>query len=139
MKRLATILGVFLVVGCATYQRVKGGDELRTAALRAIGLEQVAWLSKNTAALPSGMDSLVDLKKMRAHVDDISIKGSEGLVTTTYRYTGTFSTPEGQREGTLTVQRRLHFTRGDQGTWTQSAPAEEIARNSQWSSGRSAS
>ena len=136
MKRLVTILGVILAVGCATYQRVESGGELRTAALRAIGLEQVAWLSKDTAALPKGMDSVVDLKKMRAHVDDIAIKGSEGLVTTTYRYNGTFSTPEGQREGTLTVQRRLHFTRGDRGTWTQSSPAEEIARNSQWSSGR---
>jgi hypothetical protein len=139
MKRLVTILGVFLVMGCATYQRVQSGDKLKIAALRAIGLEQVAWLSKNTAAIPSGMDSLVDLKKMTAHVDDVSVKGSEGLVTTTYWYTGTFSTREGQREGTLTVQRRLHFTRGDQGTWTQSAPAEEIARNTQWSSGRSTS
>lgn len=139
MKRLVTILGVILAAGCATYQRVESGGELRTAALKAIGLEQVAWLSKDTAALPGGMDSVVDLKKMKAHVDDIAIKGSEGLVTTTYWYTGTFSTPQGQRDGTLTVQRRLHFTRGDQGTWTQSAPAEEIARNSQWSSARSTS
>ncbi len=139
MKRLVTILGVFLAAGCATYQRVESGGELRNATLKAIGLEQVAWLAKDTAALPRGMDSVVDLKKMRAHVDDITIKGSEGLVTTTYWYTGTFSTPQGQRDGTLTVQRRLHFTRGDQGTWTQSAPAEEVARNSQWTSGRSAS
>jgi hypothetical protein len=139
MKRLVTILGVILAAGCATYQRVESGGELRNAALRTVGLEQVAWLSKDTAALPRGMDSVIELKKMRAHIDDIAIKGSEGLVTTTYRYTGTFSTPEGQREGTLTVQRRLHFTRGDRGTWTQSSPAEEIARNAQWSIGRSTS
>src|SRR2546430_981802 len=84
MKRVLTILGVILTVGCATYQRVESGGDLRNAALRAVGLEQVAWISKNTAAIPSGMDSVVDLKKMKAHVDNIAIKGSEGLVTTTY-------------------------------------------------------
>ena len=85
------------------------------------------------------MESVIALKKMQAYIDGIAVKGNEGVVTTTWRYTGTFSTPQGQREGTLTVQRRLHFTRGDRGTWIQSAAAEEIARNSSWSSGRSAS
>ena len=139
MKRVVTILGLVLAAGCATVQRVQSGDALRIAGLRSIGLEKVAWLSNNTAGLPSGMDSVVALKSTTAHIDDISVNGSNGLVTITTRYTGTFSTSEGQRDGTLTVQRRLHFTRGDRGTWTQSAPAEEIARNSTWSSGRAAS
>ena len=135
MKRLTTIFCIALA-GCATIQ---GRDELRMAALKSIGAERVAWLAKDTAALPSGMESVVALQKMQASIDGIAVKGSEGIVTTTWRYTGTFSTPQGQRDGTLTVQRRLHFTRGDRGTWIQSAAAEEIARNSSWSSGRSAS
>ncbi|HYS52362.1 MAG TPA: hypothetical protein VER58_01195 [Thermoanaerobaculia bacterium] len=137
MKRAVTIFVMLLAVGCATYKNLGRGDALRTAALREIGSEQVAWLSHNTAALPSGMDSVVTLKNMRAFINDIN--AANGTVTTTYWYTGTFSTPEGQRDGTLTVQRRLHFSRDDRGTWTPSAPAEEIARNSQWSSGRAAS
>jgi len=135
MKRLATILGMAWI-GCASFH---GGDALRTATLKSFGAERVAWLTNNTAALPSGMESVVSLKNMQAYIDNIAVNGSEGIVTTTWRYTGTFSTPQGQREGTLTVQRRLHFTRGDRGTWTQSAAAEEIARNSSWSSGRSTS
>jgi len=135
MKRLATILGIAWI-GCASFY---GGDALRTATLKSFGAERVAWLTNNTAALPSGMESVVSLKNMQAYIDNIAVNGSEGIVTTTWRYTGTFSTPQGQREGTLTVQRRLHFTRGDRGTWTQSAAAEEIARNSSWSSGRSTS
>jgi hypothetical protein len=135
MKRLVTILFIALA-GCATFQ---GGDELRLATLRTFGAERVAWLANNSAALPSGMESVVALKNMQASIDNIAVNGSEGIVTTTWRYTGTFSTPQGQRDGTLTVQRRLHFTRGDRGTWTQSAAAEEIARNSSWSSGRSTS
>jgi len=137
MKRAVTIFAMLLAVGCATYKSIGAGDALRVAALRQIGGEQVAWLSHNTAALPSGMDSVVTLTNMRAYIDDIN--AATGTVTTTYRYTGTFSTAAGQRDGTLTVQRRLHFSRDDRGTWTQSAPAEEIARNSQWSSGRAAS
>jgi hypothetical protein len=83
------------------------------------------------------MDSVVTLKNMRAYIEDVN--AATGTVTTTYWYTGTFSTPEGQRDGTLTVQRRLHFQRGDSGTWKQSAPSEEIARNAQWSAARSTS
>jgi hypothetical protein len=37
------------------------------------------------------------------------------------------------------VQRRLHFQRDDRGTWTQTGQPEEIARNSQWATARSAS
>ena len=139
MKRVVTVLALVLAVGCSTVQNIEHGDKLKSAALQAIGAERVAWLTKNTAALPSGLDSIVDLKSMRAHIDNVSADGSNGTATITYSYTGTFSTPQGQRDGTLTVQRRLHFTRSDSGTWSQSAPAEEIARNSSWSSGRQAS
>jgi hypothetical protein len=139
MKRLMTILGVLMMAGCASYQHLQSADALKIAALRAIGHEQVAWLSHDTAAVPAGMDSLVDLKKMQANVDDVAVAGSDGTVTTSYWYTGKFSTADGPREGTLTVQRRLHFRRDDRGAWTQSAPPEEIARNASWSSSRATS
>ena len=136
MKQAAMLLSILFVVGCSSVQNVGKSDALKIAAWKAIGREQAAWYNHDTAALPAGMDSLVTLKKIRAHVENIAVAGSEGTVTTTYWYTGTFSTPEGQREGTLTVQRRLHFRSDDRGEWSPSAPAEEIARNSQWSSER---
>jgi len=131
MKRVVTVLALVLAVGCAS---VQSGDQLKIAALRSIGAERVAWLTNNTA--PSGVD-VVALKEMRAHIDNVD--SSKGTATITYRYTGTFSTPQGQRDGTLTVQRRLHFTRSDNGEWAPTTQAEEIARNSSWSSGRQAS
>ena len=134
MKRAVIVVAMLLAVGCATRGGLRNGDSLKTAALRQIGSEQVAWLSHNTSKLPSGMDSVVWLKSMRAYIDDVN--AATGTVMTTYWYTGTFSTAEGQRDGTLTVQRRLHFQRDDRGGWSQSAPAEEIARNSQWSAAR---
>jgi len=138
MKRAVTILAmVVLAVGCASNGVIGAGDSLKTAALKQIGTEQVAWLSHNTSALPAGMDSVVSLKSMRAYVD--SVNAANGTVTTTYWYTGTFSTPEGQRDGTLTVQRRLHFQRDDRGGWTQTGSVEEIARNAQWSTARATS
>jgi hypothetical protein len=133
MKRVVTVLALVLAAGCASIQ---SGDQLKIAALQAIGAERVAWLTNNTATIPSGVDAL-NLKDMHAYVDKVD--SGSGTATITYRYTGTFSTPQGQRDGTLTVQRRLHFTRSDSGTWSQSAPAEEIARNSSWSAGRQAS
>ena len=137
MKRAVIVVAMLLTVGCATQGGLGAGDSLKTAALRQIGSEQVAWLSHNTAKLPSGMDSVVSLKSMRAYIEDVN--AATGIVTTTYRYTGTFSTPDGQKDGTLTVQRRLHFQRGDGDTWTPTGQAEEIARNSQWSTARSTS
>jgi hypothetical protein len=134
MRRAVTIIALVFLAGCTTYQKFGDRDELGTAALRAIGAEQVAWLTHNTAVLPSGMDSLVTLKKMTGRID--SINTTDRTVTATYWYTGTFTADGGQRDGTLTVQRRLHFQRGDTGKWTLSAPAEEIARNAQWSSPR---
>ena len=133
MKRVVTILALVLAAGCAS---VQSGDQLKVAALRSIGAERVAWITNNTAAIPSGVDA-VNLKEMRAYINNVD--SSKGTATITYWYTGTFSTPQGQRDGTLTVQRRLHFTRSDNGEWTPTAQAEEIARNSTWSSGRQAS
>jgi hypothetical protein len=137
MKRAVMVVAMLLAVGCATRGGLVAGDSLKTAALRQIGSEQVAWLSHNTEKLPSGMDSVVSLKSMRAYIDDVN--AATGIVTTTYWYTGTFSTPDGQKDGTLTVQRRLHFQRDDRGGWTQTGQAEEIARNSHWSTARSTS
>lgn len=133
MKRVVTVLAVVLAVGCAS---VQNGDKLKVAALQAIGAERVAWITNNTAKIPSGVD-VVNLKEMRAYIDNVDAANGTALIT--YRYIGTFSTPDGQKDGTLTVQRRLHFTRSDNGTWTPSAPAEEIARNSSWSSARATS
>src|SRR5207248_6009713 len=103
-KRAVTILAMLVVAGCATRGGIWAGDALKTAALRQIGSEQVAWLSHNTSALPSGMDSVVALKSMRAYVDDVN--AATGTVTTTYWYTGTFSTADGQRDGTRSEEGR---------------------------------
>ena len=131
MKRVMMVLAVVLAVGCASMER---GDKLQRAALQAIGAERVAWLS-NSGTVPN--IGVVALKDMRAYID--SVDPATGTATITYRYNGKFSTPQGERDGTLTVQRRLHFTQSDSGVWSQSAPAEEIARNSSWSASRQAS
>ncbi len=134
MKRAVTVFAILVLAGCSTYQNVMDGDHLKVAALKAIGREQVAWLAHDTSAQPSGMESLLSFKSMRANIDRISV--ADGTVTTTYWYIGTFSTDKGERDGTLTVQRRLHFTRGDRGAWTESAPAEEIARTASYTARR---
>jgi hypothetical protein len=131
MKRLVTVCALVLAAGCASIQ---SGDGLRNAALRTIGAERVAWLTNKT--VPVGTDA-VNLKNVTAYVNRVD--SNKGTATITYEYTGTFSTPEGQRDGTLTVQRVLHFTKSDNGTWTPNGQMEEIARNSSWSSERSAS
>lgn len=134
MKRAVTMFAMLFAIGCATYQRVEDGGALKIAGLQAAGREVVAWEAHDTAALPKGMESLVTLKKIKSHINDVAVNGNDGVVTTTYWYTGTFATPTGQREGTMTVQRRLRFRKDATGAWTQSAPPEEIARNSAWSS-----
>ena len=126
MKRLVTVLAVLLVVGCAS---LKNNDELNSAALRAIGNERVAWLSNNVEGIPQGVNA-VELKDMRGYVDNVD--SAKGFATITYKYTGKFSTPQGDRDGTLTVQRRVYFTRSDSGVWTPSGKAEELARNASW-------
>src|SRR5581483_9202343 len=105
MKRLITISAVVLAVGCAT---VQNGDRLRNAALQTIGAERVAWIADHKA--PVGID-VVNLKSVTAYVNRVDTK--KGTATITYAYTGTFSTPQGQKDGTLTVQRIRHFTRSD--------------------------
>ncbi len=131
MKRAVTVLVLALAVGCAS---VQSGDQLKVAALKAIGAERVAWLTNNTP--PAGVD-VVTLRDVRAYVDKVDASNGTALIT--YRYSGTFSTPQGQRDGTLTVQRRLHFTRSDNGVWTPSAQVEEVARNTSWSTARATS
>jgi hypothetical protein len=131
MKRLVTISAVVLALGCAT---VQNGDQLRKAALQSIGAERVAWFADHKA--PVGTD-IVNLKSVRAYITDIN--ANKGTATITSEYTGTFSTPQGQKDGTLTVRRVMHFAKSDNGTWTPNGQIEEIARNSSWSSERSAS
>jgi hypothetical protein len=133
MKRLVTVLAVVLAVGCAS---VGNNDHLNAAALKAIGIERVAWLSNNTEGIPAGINA-VELKDMRGYVD--SVDSEKGYANITYKYTGKFSTPQGDRDGTLTVQRRIYFTKNDSGVWTPSGKAEELARNTSWGQTRQAS
>jgi len=126
MKRLVTVFAVLLVVGCASMQ---SNDQLNAAALRSIGAERIAWLSNNNAGIPPGVNA-VELKDMRAYVDGVN--SAKGFANITYKYTGRFTTPQGERDGTLTVQRRVYFTKGDSGVWTPSGKAEELARNASW-------
>ena len=132
MKRVVTILAVVLAVGCAS---VQNGDKLKLAALQAIGAERVAWITNNTSAQPN--IDVVSLKDMKAYIENVDATNGTALVT--YWYTGTFNTPQGPRDGTLTVQRRLHFTRSDSGTWKENGTADEVARNSSWSAARATS
>lgn len=139
MKRVVIILSATLFAfACSSVQHIGDADRLKVAAWKAIGIEQVAWSNHDSGAIPRGMDSVVSLKQMKAHVENVALAGSDGTVTTTYWYSGTFNTAEGQRDGTLTVQRKLHFKRDDAGDWTQSAPAEEVARSLQLYNARSA-
>jgi len=126
MKRLVTVLAVVLAAGCAS---LADNDHLNNAALKAIGMERVAWLNNNTEGIPAGINA-VELKEMRGYVD--SVDSAKGVANITYKYTGKFSTPQGDRDGTLTVQRRVYFTKSDSGVWTPSGKAEEIARNASW-------
>jgi hypothetical protein len=133
MKHGLAVVGLLcgLAVGCASVS----GDGVRAAALKQIGAEQIAW-SQN--AKPAGMDSVVALTNMNAHIDAVTLTSpTEATVLATYKYTGRFSTESGEKAGTLTVQRRLHFTKS--GTeWTSSGTAEEVARTSTWSGSKQA-
>ena len=133
MKRLVTVLAVLLAAGCAS---MGDNDHLNTAALKAIGSERVAWLNNSVEGIPAGINA-VELKDMRGYVDKVD--SAKGFANITYKYTGKFSTPQGERDGTLTVQRRVYFTKSDSGVWTPSGKAEEIARNASWGQARQAS
>ena len=121
-----------MMIGCASYQGIYDRDAVHNAALQIVGLEQVAWTSHNASKLPAGMESVVSLNRMSAHIGSIDVKGDSATVLATYWYNGTFSTPQGERAGTMKVERRLQFIRGSSGQWTQSAPPVEIARNASW-------
>jgi hypothetical protein len=134
MKKGFAVVGLLcgLAVGCAS---MNSGDGVRKAALKSIGAEQIAW-SQN--AKPAGMESVVALTNMNARIDGVTLTSpTEATVLATYKYTGRFSTEAGEKAGTLTVQRRLHFTKN--GTdWTASGAAEEIARSTTWSASKQA-
>ena len=130
--RLVAIMGIISVSGCGTYTGLWDKSQVRNAALQRVGLEQIAWNAHDKSAIPSGMDSVVSLKRMTAHVDSVDVEGSAASAVTSYRYEGTFATPAGERTGTLKVQRRLKFTRNSDGQWVQSAPPVEITRNASW-------
>jgi len=130
MKKALAVVGVTcaLALGCAS---MGDSDAVRAAALKSFGSEQIAWTSNG--AKPAGMDSVVALTNMNAHIDNITVTSpAEATAVATYKYTGRFSTDSGERTGTLTVQRKLHFTKS--GTeWRATGASEEIARSSTWS------
>ncbi len=131
MRKTVAVLGMtcLMAVGCAT---VNDGDGVRRATWKAIGSEQIAWSTRNASSLPAGMDSLVSLTNLTAHVDTIPlVSPSEATAVATYRYAGKFTTDGGERNGVLTVQRKLRFTKSGS-DWVQSG-AEEIARSNDWS------
>jgi hypothetical protein len=130
--RVVAILGIISVSGCRTYTGLWDKSEVRNAALQRVGLEQIAWNAHDRSAIPAGMESVVSLKRMTAHVDTVTLEGTAASAVTSYRYDGTFSTPEGEKTGTLRVQRRLQFTKNSDGQWVQSAPPVEIARDASW-------
>lgn len=133
MKKAIALVGLTCVLAAAGCATVGNADGVRIAALQSIGREQVAWVEKNPSAQPAGMDSLLALNSMRAHVDNISVTSpSEATALVSYRYDGRFRTDAGERTGTLTVQRRLHFTKNGS-DWTQTGATEEVARSSSWS------
>jgi len=130
--RAAAIVAIVIATGCASYGGLWDKSQVKYAALQRVGLEQIAWNAHDRSAIPAGMESLVSLNRMTAHVDSITVEGSVASAVTSYRYDGTFNTPEGQKTGTLRVQRRLQFTKNSEGQWVQSALPVEIARNASW-------
>ena len=131
MKKSIAVVGLtcILAAGCAT---MSSNDDVRAATLRSAGAEQIAW-QQNTK--PAGMESVVALTTMNAHIDSVTLTSpTEATVLATYRYTGRFATDGGERTGTVTVQRKLHFSKSG-GTWNEAGAREEIARSSSWSSG----
>ena len=131
IRAVATV-AIIAASGCASYDGLWDKSQVRNAALQRVGLEQIAWNAHDKSAIPAGMESLVSLKRMTAHVDTVTLEGTAASAVTSYRYDGTFSTPEGEKTGTLRVQRRLQFAKNSDGQWVQSAPPVEIARNASW-------
>ena len=135
MKTLIRAVAVVVMIsagGCRSYEGLWDKSQVRNVALQRVGLEQIAWNSHDKSAIPAGMESLVSLTRMTAHVDSVTVEGAAASAVTSYRYDGTFSTPEGEKTGTLRVQRRLQFRKISEGQWVQSAPPVEIARNASW-------
>lgn len=132
MKKALVGIGLTCVLAAAGCATMGDGDAVRTATLQSIGAEQMAWVDKNSSALPTGMENVVALTNMKAHVDNISVTSpTEATALVSYRYDGRFRTDSGEKTGRLTVQRRLHFTKN--GTaWSQTGTAEEVARTNSW-------
>jgi len=130
--RAVAIVAILSAGSCRTYDGLWDKSQVRNAALQRVGLEQIAWNAHDRSAIPAGMESLVSLRRMTAHVDSVTLEGTAASAVTSYRYDGKFSTPEGEKTGTLRVQRRLKFTKNSEGQWVQSAPPVEIARNASW-------
>jgi hypothetical protein len=129
-KALAVLVTCVLAVGCSSMGSMADSDGVRAAALAAAGQEQIAW---NQNARPSGMESVATLTRMKVHVDSVNVESpTEATVLATYKYIGKFNTDGGEKQGTLTVQRKLQFTKNG-AAWTQNGTAQEVARSTSWS------
>ena len=131
MKKTIGVVAMtcLMAVGCAS---VGNEDGVRSATLKAIGKEQVAW--NNNGNKPAGMESLVALTSLSAHVNKIELTSpTEATAIATYKYAGRFNTDSGEKNGVLTVQRKLRFTKS--GSEWIPAGAEELARSNDWSGG----
>ena len=134
MKKGIAVVGLLsvLAVGCAS---MSTGDGVRAAALKTIGAEQIAWQQN---ARPAGMESVVALTNMNAHIDGVTVTSpTDATVLATYKYTGRFATDSGEKTGTLTVQRKLRFSKSGS-EWTAAGAAEEVARTTSWSGSKQA-
>jgi len=129
-KALAVLVTCVLAVGCSSMGSMADNDGVRAAALAAAGQEQLAW---NQNERPSGMESVAALTRMKVHVDSVNLESpTEATVLATYKYTGKFNTDGGEKKGTLTVQRKLQFTKNG-AAWSQNGAAQEVARSTSWS------
>jgi len=99
--RAVAIVAIMAAGGCQTYDGLWDKSQVRNAALQRVGLEQIAWNAHDRSAIPAGMESLMSLKRMSAHVDRVTLEGTAASAVTSYRYDGTFSTPEGEKTGRL--------------------------------------
>jgi hypothetical protein len=117
---LVLALALIAALSCATQD---GATDVRAALLDSVTAEQVAWMQNGSR--PAGLESMIALTTITARVDSVAFAApNDAIVHATYKYTGRFSTG---REGTLTMQRTLHFTKSrDQWVQTNLQGAESV-------------
>ena len=74
--RAVAIMAMISASGCRTYEGMWDKSQVRNVALQRVGLEQIAWNAHDRSAIPAGMESLLSLKRMSAHVDSVNVEGT---------------------------------------------------------------